>query len=222
LGLQRVAEIDPFELAAEQARSSRHSALRSLAKMFPGGQSVAVAGLLIAVIGLAGVLLLVFGSRMAMLRWADDDVPTAAQVRFGGGGSRTRGSRSSSAAARQVERAADGAAREVGRVGRAADRATREEITRLRQLVAASPGATVFTLPQVAEQLALSSAQRADIARLESVTEEAIRQLDGPELDLSRAEKSRRRQQIHSAARRKALELLNAEQRRRWSELSNE
>jgi len=83
------------------------------------------------------------------------------------------------------------------------------------------PGATAMVLPDVAEELKLSEEQRRRIQELVDAVVEAIRMLDlqAAEQQLSREEIVRRRQELHAAARQKALELLTPEQQAHWEKL---
>jgi len=83
------------------------------------------------------------------------------------------------------------------------------------------PGATAMVLPDVAEELKLTEEQRRQIQELVDAVIEAIRMLDlqAAEQQLSREEIVRRRQELHAAARQKALELLTPEQQIHWEKL---
>jgi len=123
LGLQRVREIEPYELAQE--RAARRSPWLPMAKMFPKNHgSMITLGTLVVVLGVAGMLALVTGSREAIMRWADDDFSASPVGQLAADGTAKRGQPAADAATDQLGRATDEAADANGEAADAvADRA---------------------------------------------------------------------------------------------------
>jgi len=92
---------------------------------------------------------------------------------------------------------------------------------RLHDTITRLPGATAFSLPEVARELKLTDDQREKIRQFVNATAEAMRRLD---LDArlqgqQRQQITQRRGELLDEYRRRAVTLLTPKQRARWEEL---
>ncbi len=82
------------------------------------------------------------------------------------------------------------------------------------------PGAAAMALPEIVEQLQLTTDQQEQIRQLIEATSQAMRNLDAQLQGRQRQQISEFRTQLLDESRRKALELLTGQQRVQWEKLT--
>jgi hypothetical protein len=90
----------------------------------------------------------------------------------------------------------------------------------LKKIVRQWQGATVFTAPQIIEELQLTDNQQRQIHEIIEATSQAMRNLDARLHDEQRQQIGRLRAELMNRSLREVVRLLNAEQRDRWNQLT--
>lgn len=92
--------------------------------------------------------------------------------------------------------------------------------SQLQAIAESLPGAAALLVPEVAERLTLTIAQRQRLRELTEATEAALEQIERTAPDDSRKERARKRNVLFTEARKQALELLTPPQRAAWEALA--
>jgi hypothetical protein len=90
----------------------------------------------------------------------------------------------------------------------------------LRRLVRDLPGSEPFAAPEVVRTLGLTDPQQGKLGDLRKATTWALRDLDERWPGESRADHTKRRQEVLDAARQEALKILTPSQRAQWMKLT--
>jgi hypothetical protein len=224
LGLCRLGDIaSPDE---ENSRSVRRSLLFHLAQFFPSGPSMAVTGVVFAILVVLApmIVVLLLSHRdnpvvKEVSKWGDGMIFSQLQESDGkprpqAAAARSSAPRNEAPPSPEPARARDQPATSAS----AAETDGDELLKRIRDL----PGAMAFVLPDVIGRLELTQTQQDQIERIVQTTARALQDLDVFWPGASRQELSQKRSEIFEQAHRGALDTLTEEQRTRWQELADE
>lgn len=95
------------------------------------------------------------------------------------------------------------------------------ESSRLAATTGQLPGSSPFTLKEMTRELQLSRSQQAEIGRIISLSNEAVRQIPVRWPGQTREQQAEKRRILLDEAHRQALQLLSDEQRDRWEALQS-
>jgi hypothetical protein len=217
LGLSRLSDAPMPDLAAASFWSRRVQ--MPLARLCPSSGMMAVLGILFVVAGIAlpvGLLSEYWREEQTkvkrLLQWSDRLIDSAKSdaTRQDKLPSQSTKETSSGTTANDAESTDDGADSQ--------STASREQA--LKKIVRQWQGATVFTAPQIIEELQLTDNQQRQIHEIIEATSQAMRNLDARLHDEQRQQIGRLRTELLNRARREVVRLLTSEQRNRWNQLA--
>jgi DNA-binding transcriptional MerR regulator len=215
LGLYRVA--DTYNPDLKSSFVSWAGLTSRLKYVGPGGSNLIMAGILFAVIAVAGpvITLMVIGSGAGKpgprndVSLDDSSNPDSSWISPQTQGQSTNGNRSTRSNSANSPGSAPGGSNAMKQIGMTLDE-IRARIDRL-------PGAEPFAMPAVEENLQMTESQR---SRIDDLVEAAHRLMK--QLGLSADSDDPRVKEIGDLTRTQALEILDANQREKWDELFGE